>query len=46
LENQSDDDTLHKMSKDVAQKGISEPQVAQKMEEFLQIALKQIQAGK
>jgi hypothetical protein len=46
LENQSDDDTLQKVSKDLAEKGISARQVAQRMEEFLHIALEQIEAGK
>jgi len=45
LGNQSSDDTLHRVSKDLAQKGISEQQVAQKMQEFLHIALEQIEAG-
>jgi hypothetical protein len=45
LENQSNDDTLHKVSKDLARKGISEQQVAQRMEEYLHIALEQIEAG-
>jgi hypothetical protein len=46
LENQSDDDTLRKVSKDLAQKGISEQQVAQRMEEYLHIALQQVQGEK
>lgn len=45
LENQSSDDTLRKVSKDLAPEGISEQQVAQRMQEFLQSALQQIEAG-
>jgi hypothetical protein len=45
LESQSDGDTLHKVSKDLAPKGISEQQIATKMEEFLHSALEQIQSG-
>ena len=39
------DETLHKVSKDLAGKGISEQQVAQKMDAFLHLALEQIEAG-
>ncbi len=46
LENQTIDATLHRVSKDLAKKGISEQQVAKKMDEFLQAALKQIELGK
>lgn len=45
LENQRDEDTLHKVSKDLSQKGISEQQIAKQMEEFYHFALEQIQAG-
>ena len=45
LENQSDDDTLRRVSKDLAPKGVSERQIAQKMQEFFHIALEQIGAG-
>ena len=45
LENQSSEETLHRVSKDLAQKGISVQQIAQKMDEFLHIALAQIEAG-
>jgi hypothetical protein len=46
LESQSSDDTLHKVSKDLAPKGVTEQQVAQWLDEFLHVALKQIEAGK
>ena len=45
LESQSSDDILRKVSKDLAPKGIAEQQIAQRMDEFLHIALKQIDAG-
>lgn len=45
LESQSSDDTLHKVSKDLAPKGITERQVAQRMDDFLHVALEQIEAG-
>ena len=45
LGSQSSDDTLRKVSKDLAPKGISEQQVARRMDEFLHIALEQIEAG-
>ena len=45
LESQSSDDTLHRVSKDLASTGISEQQIARRMDEFLQIALAQIEAG-
>lgn len=44
LENQKDDDTLRRVLKDLAPKGISERQIAEKMDEFLHIALEQIEA--
>lgn len=45
LEKQSSEDTLHKVSKDLAKKGIAEQQIAERMKEFLHIALEQIEAG-
>ena len=45
LGNQTTDETLHKVSKDLAPKGITEQQIAQRMDEFLHIALAQIEAG-
>ena len=45
LENQRSEDTLHKVTKDLAQKGISAEQVAQRMQQFFHIALEQIEAG-
>jgi hypothetical protein len=45
IASQSSDDTLHKVSNDLAKKGVSEQQVAQRMKEFLHIALEQIEAS-
>ena len=45
LESQNSDDTLHRVSKDLASKGISEQQIARRMDEFIHIALAQIEAG-
>ncbi len=45
LQSQTGEDTLRKVLKDLAPKGISQQQVAQKMDEFLAAALRQIQAG-
>ena len=45
LESQSADDTLRKVANDLAPKGISEQQVAQRMDEFLHLALQQIESG-
>jgi len=45
LENQTDADTLQRVSRDLAQNGVSERQIAQKMEELFHLALKQIEAG-
>lgn len=45
LASQSSDATLQRVSQDLAKKGISKQQVAQKMNEFLHIALEQIEAG-
>jgi len=39
LENQTSEATLHKISKDLAKKGISEQQVGKRMNDFLHIAL-------
>jgi hypothetical protein len=38
-------DTLRKVAADLAPKGVSEQQVAERMEEFLHAALAQIEAG-
>lgn len=45
LENQSDDDILRKVSKDLAQSNVSVEAIALKMDEFYRSALEQIQAG-
>jgi hypothetical protein len=45
LESQNSDDTLRKVSRDLAPNGISEQQVAHRMNELLHIALQQIEAG-
>ena len=45
LENQSAEDTLRRASKDLAPKGITAEQIAQRMGESLRIALAQIEAG-
>ena len=45
LENQNSDDILHKVSKDLALRGVSQQQVAQTMQEFLHSAFEQIEAG-
>jgi hypothetical protein len=45
LENQSDDEILRKISKDLAQKNVSVEVITLKMEEFYHRALEQIQAG-
>jgi hypothetical protein len=46
LANQTGNEILHKVARDLAGKGITEQQIAQKMEEFFYVALKQIDAGK
>ena len=46
LVSQTSNATLHKVAKDLAKKGISEQQVAQRMNEFLHIAIEQIESGK
>ncbi|MGZ4965316.1 MAG: DUF1476 domain-containing protein [Limisphaerales bacterium] len=46
LVSQTSDATLHRVAKDLAKKGISEQQVAKRMNEFLHIALEQIEASK
>ncbi|MBI5260223.1 MAG: DUF1476 domain-containing protein [Bradyrhizobium sp.] len=45
LESQTTDETLRKVSKDLSAKGISEQDVAQKLKEFLHIALEQIEGA-
>jgi hypothetical protein len=45
LENQTMDTILQRVSKDLAKKGISEQQVAKKMNECLHMALEQIESG-
>lgn len=45
LENQRDEDTLHRVAEDLASKEISDQQIAQRMEEFYRLALAQIEAG-
>ena len=45
LQSQTGEDTLRKVLKDLAPKGISQQQIAQKMDEFLSAALRQIEAG-
>jgi hypothetical protein len=45
LASQSSDATLHRVSQDLAKKGISKQQVAGRMKEFLHKALEQIEAG-
>jgi len=45
LENQTLEVTLQKVSRDLANKGISQQQVAMRMNEFLHAALKQIESG-
>lgn len=45
LGSQTTDETLHKVSKDLAVRGFSEQQIAQKMDAFLHLALEQIEAG-
>ena len=46
LDNQTMDTILHRVSQDLAKKGISEQQVAKRMNEFLHAALEQIELGK
>ena len=45
LENQQDDAILRRVSKDLGKKGISQQEIATKMEQFHRAALVQIQAG-
>jgi hypothetical protein len=45
LGSQTSDETLHKVSKDLATKGVTEQQIAHRMDEFLHVALAQIEAG-
>jgi len=46
LESQTMDSIVHRVSKDLADTGISEQQVAKRMNEFLHAALEQIESGK
>jgi hypothetical protein len=46
LESQTTDGILHKVSADLAAKGILESQVAAKLQEYWLIALQQLQAEK
>ena len=46
LVSQDSNATLHRVAKDLAKKGISEQQVAKRMNELLHIALEQIESGK
>jgi hypothetical protein len=46
LESQTTEDILHKVSGDLAAKGISEPQVAEKLQEYWLVALQQLEADK
>jgi hypothetical protein len=46
LEHQQDDAILHRVSKDLGKKGISQQEIATKMEQFYTVAFAQIQAGK
>ena len=46
LASQTPDDTLRKVSKDLAPKGVSEAEIAQKLQEYLHIALQQLEADK
>jgi hypothetical protein len=45
LESQTGDDTLRKVTNDLVPKGISAAEIAQKMQDYLHIALQQIEAG-
>jgi hypothetical protein len=45
LDKRGDTDVLHRVSKDLAQQGVSEQEVAQKMAELFNLALEQIGAG-
>lgn len=46
LASQTPDDTLRKVSRDLAPKGVSEAEIAQKLQEYLHIALQQLEADK
>ncbi len=46
LESQTAEEIVRKVSKDLAAKGISQEQIAQKMQEYLYAAVEQIQAGR
>ena len=45
FEEAGDDDVLHKVAKDLADKGVTEQQIRAQMNELLATAVKQIQAG-
>ncbi len=45
LESQTADDTCRKIAKDLGPKGVSESQIAEKMQQYLTAALKQLEAG-
>lgn len=45
LEHKSGEDTLHRLLRDLAPKGISEKEVSSKMQECLRVALAQIKEG-
>jgi hypothetical protein len=45
LESRSGEETLRKVSKDLAPQGVSQETITQKMDEFLHLALQQIEAG-
>ena len=46
LESQTPEDILHKVATDLGPKGIPMEEIAGKMQEYLHIALQQIEAGK
>ena len=46
LASQTADDTLRKVSKDLAPKGVSQAEIAQKLQEYLHVALQQLEADK
>ncbi len=43
---QTMDDTLSKVWKDLAPKGVAESEIAQKMQEYMHVALEQLEEGK
>ncbi len=46
LATQTMDDTLRKVAKDLAPKGVPEAEIAQKVQEYMHVALEQLEAGK